>query len=77
MDDFSYPGLVNSFGVPPSPANFPRPLKRKAASVFELHLRNNTIHFPKTGLLFPGNPSVKIRYEIVYVYGLGCSIMSL
>jgi hypothetical protein len=35
MDDFSYPGLVNSFGVPPSPANFPRPLKRKAASVFE------------------------------------------
>jgi gamma-glutamyltranspeptidase/glutathione hydrolase/leukotriene-C4 hydrolase len=70
MDDFSTPGLVNTFGIPASPANFIEPRKRPLSSMCP------TIILDENGdvlLLIGGAGGSKITTSTAYVSVLSIS----
>lgn len=64
MDDFSVPGVNNSYGLPPSPANFIRPRKMPLSSMSPSILldKNNDVEF-----LIGGAGGSKITSSVAYV----------
>lgn len=69
MDDFSTPGLRNLYGIPPSPANFIKPLKMPMSSMAP------TILLDKNGdleLVFGAAGGSKITSSVAYVSNSIC-----
>lgn len=64
MDDFSCPDKHNSFGIPPSPANFIKPGKRPMSSMCPLILLDGN----KDAIFLTGSAGgSKITSSVAYV----------
>lgn len=64
MDDFGTPGKSNSYGVPPSPANFIAPGKRPLSSMCPVIILDQ---LGNVRLLIGGAGGIKITSSVAYV----------
>lgn len=64
MDDFSVPGVNNTYGIPPSPANFIEPRKMPMSSMCPIIMlnENNDVE-----LLIGAAGGSKITSSVAYV----------
>lgn len=71
MDDFGTPGKSNSYGVPPSPANYIKPGKRPLSSMCPVIILDEN---GDVRLLIGGAGGIKITSSVAYVSVVGVGV---